>query len=103
MGRFFRLYLPLVLLLILASGYSVYWYAIAERVQNGLDDWATAQRAKGYEVRWTAATVGGFPFSLQVRATSRDRPRACASRRRCSWPVHCPGNCGAGMSRRTKP
>ena len=69
MGRFFRLYLPLVLLLILASGYSVYWYAIAERVQNGLDDWATAQRAKCYEVRWTAATVGGFPFSLQVRAT----------------------------------
>jgi len=69
MGRFFRLYLPIVLLLLLASGYSIYWYVIAERVQSGLDQWATAQRAKGYEIRWTAASVGGFPFSLKIRAT----------------------------------
>jgi len=60
---------PLVALLVAAGGYTFYWFLTARSLQAGLDKWAAARRAQGYELGWRQENVGGFPFSFRIALT----------------------------------
>lgn len=75
------LYLPVLLLLLLAVGWSAGWFFIRGRVTTGLDEWISKEATAGR--RWTCAdrTVTGYPFRIEIRCSdfSLDRPDVTAS------------------------
>jgi hypothetical protein len=60
------LYLPFVLLLVLAAAWSAAWVWARGQVESRMDAAASALRAAGYELAWKERTVGGYPFRLDV-------------------------------------
>jgi hypothetical protein len=59
---------PLVLaLLLLAGGYAGYWFYVAAQLRAGLEPWAEARRADGFDIHWDRAAVAGFPGRFRVR------------------------------------
>jgi hypothetical protein len=57
----------LALIVLLAGAYCGYWYYTANNLRAGIDPWAEAQRAEGYDLHWDAVAVGGFPFTIRLR------------------------------------
>jgi hypothetical protein len=57
----------LALIVLLAGAYCGYWYYTASNLRAGIDPWAEARRAEGYDLHWDAVTVGGFPFVIRLR------------------------------------
>jgi hypothetical protein len=67
MGRSIRLGLLLLgVLVVVAGGYTGYWFIIAGRIENGVAAWAQSQRADKIAVSWRKLAVTGFPVSFRV-------------------------------------
>jgi hypothetical protein len=64
------------LLLVLAlGGYTAFWFVVAGRIEDGIGEWAQAQRAQNIDLSWQAMRVDGFPLAFRVElrdATLRD-------------------------------
>jgi len=43
-----------------------YWFVAAQALREGLDRWAEARRAEGYEIRYGTPAIGGFPIRLRL-------------------------------------
>ena len=56
-------------LLLVAGAYGVYWTAMANGLQAGIERWAVAQRDKGVHVAFGEIAVGGFPFRIRAVVT----------------------------------
>ena len=57
----------LVTLLLLLGTYSVFWWIVAGRIEQGIVDWAGSLRDQNTELTWHSMRVGGFPFAFDVR------------------------------------
>ena len=53
-------------LLLIAGGYTGYWFITAGRIENGVAAWAHSQRADKIAVSWQKLRVSGFPVSFRV-------------------------------------
>ena len=53
--------------LVLAGlGYTAYWFHAAAGMRKGLERWAEARRADGWQVAWDDLERGGFPLHLRL-------------------------------------
>jgi hypothetical protein len=57
--------LPLLILIAVAA-YVGHWFYVAGRVPEAVADWAEGLRANGFDVRYGAIDVGGFPLKLAI-------------------------------------
>jgi hypothetical protein len=64
-SRFF-LYAPFVLLLLIGAGFGMYWWSAAGALEHRLDAMETQEAIPGVTVHYTARSVRGFPFNLDV-------------------------------------
>jgi hypothetical protein len=66
----FWLYAPFVLLVLIAAGWSGFWFYVQGRVTQTLDN-ALAREVQAGRT-WTCAdrSVGGYPFRIEVRCSS---------------------------------
>lgn len=70
------LYVPFVLLLVLAAVWSAAWIWARGEAKTRMDAAVEALRTAGYEVSWKQRAIGGYPFRLDVSLTDariRDR------------------------------
>ena len=56
----------IALFIVLAAAYAGYWFYTAGNIRAGIDPWADARRAEGYDLRWDNVAVNGFPFEFRV-------------------------------------
>ncbi|WP_419899688.1 DUF2125 domain-containing protein [Roseomonas sp. USHLN139] len=62
-----RLLLGLVLLLaLLGGGHYALWSFMLGRMEQGLEQWASARRAQGWEIAHAAPVRGGWPFAARL-------------------------------------
>ena len=62
-------------LLLIAGGYTAYWFVVAGQIEDGLVAWAQSVRADKIDASWQKLRVRGFPVSFRVEleaATLRD-------------------------------
>ena len=52
--------------LLLAAGWSVFWFVAASRISTELDGWRDREARSGRVYDCAQRTVGGFPFRLEV-------------------------------------
>ncbi len=57
----------LAFVILLAAASCGWWFYMAGRIRAGIDPWAEARRAEGYDLRWDGVAVGGFPWGFRVR------------------------------------
>ena len=77
MRRSLRFGLAAAALLVLCGAYTAFWFVAAGRIEDGLGQWAEAQRAQNVDLSWDAIRVGGFPFAFRVElSAARLRGRA---------------------------
>jgi hypothetical protein len=62
----FWLYTPFVLLLLVAVAWTVAWFVIQDRVNDGLDRWLAAEGQAGRQWTCQDRSVGGYPFRIEV-------------------------------------
>jgi hypothetical protein len=76
----FWLFAPFLLLVAVVAAYSAYWtYARAE-IEQGVDEWVAAERARGAIVEYESRDFGGYPFRFELELTSpRYQPPNAAS------------------------
>jgi hypothetical protein len=55
------------LVVVLFAAYAAYWHIVAQRLRDGLDPWAEAQRAQGLSAQWDQVEIGGFPSAFRFR------------------------------------
>jgi hypothetical protein len=55
-----------VLLIAICGAYSVFWFVVAGRLEDGVAQWAGSLRAQNLDLSWGAMRVGGFPFGFRV-------------------------------------
>ena len=63
-------------LLVIGGGYTAFWFVAAGQIEDGIRQWAQAQRAQNLDLSWEAMRVGGFPFAFRAElrgALLRDR------------------------------
>ncbi|BAI72583.1 hypothetical protein AZL_019450 [Azospirillum sp. B510] len=65
-GRRIASILVLMVLLLPAIAYSLWWWQAARTVRQGVEGWVADQRANGAVVEHGGLTVGGFPFTLRA-------------------------------------
>ncbi|HEX6858825.1 MAG TPA: DUF2125 domain-containing protein [Caulobacteraceae bacterium] len=63
------LYIPFVLLAILAVAWSLGWFWLRGETRARMDAGVAELRAQGYTVSWRDRTLGGFPFRMDVNLT----------------------------------
>lgn len=63
------LFLPWLLALLLALGWSAAWFKLRGDAVSRMDASVARLRAQGYPVSWATRTVTGFPFRLDVTLT----------------------------------
>ena len=63
------LYLPFILLALLAAGYGGFWFVVTSKVERAVDARAEALRQAGYVVELDGRRVEGFPFRIKIRQT----------------------------------
>jgi len=63
------LYAMPALLLVLAVGWSVFWFIAASRIDTELDGWRDREARAGRVYDCTERKVGGFPFRLEVQCS----------------------------------
>jgi hypothetical protein len=77
MRRSTRLGLATVVgLLILSGAYTLYWWIVAGRIEDGVVAWQQSMRAQKIDVSWQTIRVVGFPFHFRIAlagAALRDR------------------------------
>jgi hypothetical protein len=60
------LYLPFVLLLLAAIGWSVFWLWARGQVQARLEAAVADAARAGYQISWSGRAIGGYPFRMDV-------------------------------------
>lgn len=63
------LFLPWLLLVLLAGGWSFGWFKLRAEAVTRMDVAVADLRARGYQADWKTRTVTGFPFRLNVTLT----------------------------------
>lgn len=66
----FWLYLPFVLLVLLAIGWSGFWFYVRERVAETIDTAVAREVQRGRTWTCNDRTIGGFPFRVEIRCGS---------------------------------
>jgi len=61
------LWLLALIVIAAAAAYCGYWYYMAGKIRAGIDPWAEARRAEGYDLHWDGVSVGGFPWGFRLR------------------------------------
>lgn len=61
-----RYYLLLGAVIAAALAYSGFWFYAADRFEDGIDQWAVAQRTQDVSVDYGAIDRSGFPFRLET-------------------------------------
>lgn len=56
----------LALAVVLAAGWSAWWYVLSMRIESGFEAWATARRAEGWTVAVGARHLGGWPLAAEL-------------------------------------
>jgi hypothetical protein len=59
--------MPLVLVLVLATAWSAFWYYASREAEARINDWQAQQARAGRAFSCGSQTVGGFPFRIEVR------------------------------------
>jgi len=73
MRRSTRLALAIIgVLLVIAGGYTGYWFIIAGQIEHGIIAWAQSARADKIEISWQKLRITGFPetFRIELAAAS---------------------------------
>ena len=65
--RRWRIVMPLALVLVLAAGWSGFWFYAAARAQTELAAWQQREAAAGRVVRCDNQEFSGFPFRFELR------------------------------------
>lgn len=78
----YGVYVPVLLLGVLALAYWVYWSAVAAEIERQARRFADVQASQGVEVAWDRLSVDGFP--LRMTATL-DAPRARGGKGDTAW------------------
>src|SRR5215469_5431715 len=60
------LYLPFALLAVVILAWSSGWLWLRGETQRRMDETANSLRAHGWRASWSAASIGGYPFRLDV-------------------------------------
>ncbi|MCJ2051228.1 DUF2125 domain-containing protein [Methylobacterium sp. J-070] len=70
------LFLPYILLAVIAAGWSAGWFWIRGRTAGEIDGWIAREAAAGRT--WTCAdrTLGGYPFRIELRCSAVTLERA---------------------------
>ncbi len=76
-----RLYLPFLVLGVLAIGWSVAWFVIRGRTVAGMDEWLAAEAGSGRKWACADRSVAGYPFRIELTCASLafERPDLTAS------------------------
>jgi len=61
--------LPLVLILILAGGWTAYWFVASTKAEEILDQVLAQQKAKGLTITCADRSISGFPFKFLLSCT----------------------------------
>jgi hypothetical protein len=69
-SRRWRLFLPLALVLVLALGWSGFWFYASTRAQAELAAWNRREAAAGRELSCASQDFGGFPFRFELRCAA---------------------------------
>jgi hypothetical protein len=56
----------LAALLVIAGGYTGYWFLVARRIEAGIVDWAQSKRADKIDFSWQKMRVSGYPVAFRV-------------------------------------
>jgi len=56
----------LAALLVIAGGYTGYWFLVARRIEAGIVDWAQSRRADKIDFSWQKMRVSGYPVAFRV-------------------------------------
>jgi hypothetical protein len=113
------LLLIIAVLLILAGGYTAFWFIAAGKIEQGVSEWAEQARAQKLDVSWQKLRVGGFPFAFTIGmndavlrdeaanpATEIRMPRLSASAHPWAfrvWHLTAPNGVGAVVGPQEKP
>jgi hypothetical protein len=62
-------WLPTLLVAILAAGWTVFWFHAASVARSTLAGWQAREQQSGRSFRCGSQTVGGYPFRIEVRCT----------------------------------
>ncbi|GGE51075.1 hypothetical protein GCM10007276_30130 [Agaricicola taiwanensis] len=60
------IYLPALLLLIVAVGWCIFWWVASSRLEASVDHWLQREAAAGRIYDCGSRDVGGFPFRLEI-------------------------------------
>jgi len=63
------LYLPYVLLLLVAVGVSAFWFIARDRVNDAVDAWLTTEAGRGRQWTCPERTLSGFPLRFEISCT----------------------------------
>ena len=58
--------LIVIALLLLAGGYTAFWFIVAGKIERGLGEWAEAARAQKFDASWRGLRFSGFPFAFTI-------------------------------------
>lgn len=59
--------IPWLIAILLAGGWSAYWFYARGKIAEAVDERAEAMRARGYSLSWSERRVGGYPFRFHVQ------------------------------------
>ncbi|UEM18744.1 DUF2125 domain-containing protein [Skermanella mucosa] len=65
-----------ILLGLVAAGYTAWWFYLAGRVRDGIADWVAQQRAEAALIEYRDLEISGFPLSLTASAADVSIRRA---------------------------
>lgn len=65
-ARKFWLYVPIIALLLIVTGWSVAWFMIRDRVERALDERVAAEAKAGRIWSCPLRSISGFPFRIEV-------------------------------------
>jgi hypothetical protein len=65
--RLWPVFLPLALVVVLALGWSVFWFVAAGAAETRIAGWREREANSGRVYNCQRQTVGGFPFRIEVR------------------------------------
>jgi hypothetical protein len=61
--------MPLMLVIVLGTGWSGFWYWAAGQAETRINDWQAQQAGAGRVFTCGKQTVGGYPFRIEARCT----------------------------------
>jgi len=64
-----RIVAPLILVLLLAAGWSVYWMTASTKAMAVIDQVLAREKAKGLEISCADRSIGGYPFKFLLDCT----------------------------------